>query len=207
MDYCRAEKAQIDNWESVLGNKGWNWDNLLEYYRKSEQFQPPDARQLAAGADYDPVYHGFTGNLKVGWTDKIENRTQPEAINATYHALGIPYRRDPNGGEMRGWSFHPRTVDAEKGVREDSARAYYWPIQSRPNLKLMPNTLVNKIVWSEEDRSSRPTATGVEATTSDGTKIVLKARKEVIISTGALRSALLLELSGIGNPEYVKFLI
>ncbi|TDZ73410.1 Glucose oxidase [Colletotrichum trifolii] len=71
MAYTRAQNAQIDIWEKV-SNDGWNWDNLVEYYKKSETLERPTAEQAAHGATFIPEPHGTNGPLKVGWKPNME---------------------------------------------------------------------------------------------------------------------------------------
>jgi choline dehydrogenase-like flavoprotein len=198
MSYTRAQSVQIDAWE-LFGNKGWNWGSLLPYYQKSEQFQIPSQNQFSRGADYYITYHGETGPLKVGWPTQITNRTMLPMLDQTFNQLGVPYNRDVNGGSMVGLTSHPNTVNTADNVREDAARAYYWPYQNRSNLKIITNSFANRIIWANETRSEA-TAVGVEVKTAHGVETIYAA-KEVILSAGSLRSPVLLELSGIGNPD------
>lgn len=201
MSYTRAQKVQIDAWERV-GNKGWNWNNLFTYYKKSEEFQVPTSEQVAHGADYYIAYHGEHGPLKVGWPRAMTNSSALPNVDETFQQLGLPYNRDCNGGSMVGLTVHPNTVDSEANVRHDAARAYYWPYQNRPNLKLLSNTSANKIIWASNS-SSEAVAIGVEVTGVNGVETIY-ASKEVILSAGSLKSPMLLELSGIGNPEILR---
>jgi choline dehydrogenase-like flavoprotein len=202
MTYIRAEKAQIDAWETI-GNKGWNWANLIPYYKKSEHFDAPTAAQTRAGASYIAVDHGRDGPLKVGYPYGLLNGTLHEQVGQAWGALGIPHNSDVNGGSVRGFTVWQSTVDREANVREDAGRAYYYPVQSRPNLSVFLNTTVNRIVWKDGDEVI---AKGVEVTSKNCSVSSLNARKEVILSAGSLRSPALLELSGIGNPACVFLL-
>ena len=201
MVYLRAQTSQINAWEKI-GNKGWNWDNLFPYYRKSEHLQIPSNYSWfkGSGIAYNPAYHGFNGPLKVGWTSTQLNDGLAQTVNVTYQnmTIPIPYNEDPNGGQMVGYTLYPKTVDTELNIREDAARAYYYPYQSRSNLHVWLYTNVNMITWKA---GSEATADGVEVTLANGTTAVVKASREVILAAGALKSPLLLELSGIGNPE------
>lgn len=201
MAYTRAEDAQVDAWEKI-GNKGWNWASLLEYYKKSETVQPPKADQLAGGATYDPAYHGTEGPLKVGWKNQMMNISFPEVLNSTYKANNVPYIYDIAGGKMAGWNVFPSTLDVELNVREDAARAYYYPFQNRTNYHVLLNTEAQKLVWAES--GAEATASGVEVKDSTGQTRTIYANKEVILSAGSLKSPLLLELSGVGNPDILK---
>ncbi|KAJ5767246.1 uncharacterized protein N7511_004862 [Penicillium nucicola] len=198
MSYTRAETVQIDLWEKV-GNKGWNWNSLFPYYKKSEGFQVPTPDQVAAGADYYISYHGEKGPLKVGWPRMMTNGSVLPVLDETLSQLGVPYNRDINGGNMVGVTSHPNTVDSEANIREDAARAYFWPFENRSNLKIITNTRANKIIWGE-DSDGLAVATGVVVTGPHGDETIY-ASKEVILSAGSLKSSALLELSGIGNPD------
>ncbi|KAJ5298380.1 uncharacterized protein N7443_006500 [Penicillium atrosanguineum] len=203
MVYLRAQNAQIDAWETV-GNEGWNWKNLIPYYRKGEQFQGDDFSWLeGSGVAYDPAYHGFDGPLKVGWSESQLNDGLAQKLNTTYQNMPVPvpYNIDPNGGQMIGYTLYPKTVDSKLNIREDAARAYYYPYKSRTNLHVWLNTNANKITWKAGDDA---TADGVEVTLANGTTTVVKASREVILAAGALKSPALLELSGVGNPEVLS---
>ncbi|KAJ6049425.1 uncharacterized protein N7446_007244 [Penicillium canescens] len=196
MSYTRAEDAQIDNWERV-GNKGWGWKSLLPYYKKSEEFQTPTQDQASHGASYAAKFHGRNGPLKVGWPTSMTNSSVFSVLNETMNELGVGYNPDANSGKMTGFTSHPDTIDRERNVREDAARAYYWPYESRSNLKIISNTRANKIIWA--NTTGEAAAIGVECSTVYGVERVY-ASKEVIVSAGSLKTPQLLELSGIGNP-------
>ncbi|KAH7313719.1 GMC oxidoreductase [Stachybotrys elegans] len=203
MAYTRAQTSQIDLWET-LGNEGWNWENLFPYYLKSEGFQvPAESRAVAGHLTYSPEFHGLEGPLLTGWMYPMTNGTLTSTINDTMKAMGVPWNQDVNGGNMSGYSIFPATINQDLNVREDAARAYYYPFQAKqPNLHVLLNTQVTRVTWDKF--ASIPTAQGVEITSSNGTTSVIKANKEVILSAGALVSPLLLELSGIGNPDILS---
>ncbi|KAL0938637.1 Glucose oxidase 2 [Colletotrichum truncatum] len=200
MAYTRAQDVQIDIWER-LGNEGWNWENLLKYYKKSETLQPPTANQIADGVTYVPEQHGSTGPLKVGWKPGMVDMSFVEALNQTYNAVGVPGLQDIAGGDMVGWNIYPATIDTGLQVREDAARAYYFPYQNRTNLRIFLNTEAQRLVWAN---GTEATASGVLVKDKTGATRTIYANKEVILSAGSLRSPLLLEKSGVGNPDILK---
>ncbi|KAJ5939328.1 hypothetical protein N7466_002462 [Penicillium verhagenii] len=204
MVYLRAQTSQIDAWEKI-GNPGWNWENMFPYFKKGEQFQVPSDYSFleGSGVAYDPAYHGYDGPLKVGWTSTQLNDGLAQVMNTTYQNMSdpIPYNKDPNGGQMVGYTLYPKTVNSDLNIREDAARAYYYPYQSRKNLHVWLHTNVNKLIWKD---GTDVTAEGVEFTLSNGTTASVKASREVILAAGALKSPLLLELSGIGNPDILS---
>ncbi|KAL1648841.1 hypothetical protein SLS58_002021 [Diplodia intermedia] len=205
MTYIRSESVQIDAWEK-LGNSGWNWDSLYPYYKKSEHFVPPTPSQAADGAAYNPEYHGTDGPLDVGWQYAAPQRNNSAAIiKATWENVGIPYNEDVNGGYMRGYSVWPFTVNVAASIREDAARAYYYPVQDRPNLHVYLNTTALRLTWSDdEEYGANLAASGVEVSSNIGTITALKAAKEVVVSLGATRTPCFLEYSGIGNPAILE---
>ncbi|KAM0257944.1 hypothetical protein ACHAQJ_004102 [Trichoderma viride] len=201
MTYIRGDKAQFDAW-GQLGNPGWDWDTMLEYYKKVERFFPPLLWQETVGASYEEEYHGTSGDLHVGFNPALLNGSFYGDAKESWAALGQDVNRDAGSGATAGFDVWPQTLDPIKNVRWDSATAFYWPIQSRPNVKLINGT-VSKILWND-DKAEAPEAVGVEYMRPDRRFMPLTARKEVIISAGALRTPLILENSGIGNPSILS---
>ncbi|KAG9515700.1 glucose oxidase, partial [Aureobasidium melanogenum] len=201
MTYMRAESSQIDSWKKVGNNI--TWSSLLPYYKKSEYFEYPTEAQISMGASYLPEFHGTQGPLSVSWPTEMVGNNFSSTLNATFEALDLPWNRDANSGYMRGYNVFPKTFDRELDVREDAARAYYYPFTTRPNLDVYLNSFAQRLTWSN-DNSSAAFANGVVFTDKSGKEQKLLATKEVILSAGSLRSPLLLELSGVGNPSVLK---
>lgn len=221
MVYIRADAAEIDAWGQLLGggddnnsnnsstdDGGWSWASLLPYYQKVEAFTPPTEAQVRAGASYDPAHHGRDGDLHVGFRYALPNGSLYPVVRDTWANLGYDVNRDVNSGDQRGFSVYPQTVDRDRDVRWDAARAFYVPVDGRPNLHVLRGT-VAKILWADDDSSSSygeggdkgRVARGVEYVDSDGTTRTASAEKEVILSAGALRTPLILEGSGVGNTK------
>jgi choline dehydrogenase len=195
MTYIRAQKAQINAWEA-LGNPGWNWDTLLPYYKKAEHYDAPTPAQALVGGTYEPLAHGETGPLHVGYPFELANGSFFSTARDTWAALGQPLNRDVNTGDVHGFDVWPKTCVRDLELRADAAQAYYWPIAGRPNLRLFRG-MATRILWEK----SAAVARGVEYVTANGTKVELAANKEVILSAGSLRTPAILELSGVGNPK------
>ncbi|RAL63327.1 hypothetical protein DID88_003752 [Monilinia fructigena] len=203
MTYVRAASQEIDAWEQRLGNTGWNWSNLFSYYKKSENFTIPTPAQKAAGASYNPAFHEETGPLKVGYAYNLNNGSLFSRVESAWESLGVRKNKDINGGNLTGYMVGPSTVDREKNVREDAARAYYYPVQGRSNLHVLLNTTARKIIWGS-NLGATYTASGVEVLSPNGEIEVINATREVIVSAGTLRSPAILEHSGIGNPNILQ---
>ncbi|KAF2083571.1 GMC oxidoreductase [Saccharata proteae CBS 121410] len=203
MSFTRAQDTQIDHWEKV-GNPGWNWANLWSYYLKSEKYQIPGKSQIEGGAAYNSSYHGYDGKLQVGYPQTQLLGDILEPLNETYQALGVPYSDDVSGGKMRGFNVFPMMINVDEDVRSDAARAYYYPYSSRANLDVAFHTTVSRVIWGEDDSEGNAVVSGVEAVLTSGEKRTFKVNKEVILSTGALRTPSILELSGVGNPKILS---
>lgn len=206
MTYIRGDAAEFDAWED-LGNSGWNWATLFPCYKKSEKYTIPSDTKLAAGATYKSQYHGFNGDVHTGYPLTLRNGSSAPPVIQTWEGLSLPHNPDLNSGDVRGFSMGPQTLDPGLDMRWDAARAYYYPVEDRPNLKIVKGT-VKRITWAPEKRKRLPgddnclVANGVEFLTDDGETDVLNAGKEVIVSAGAVRTPLVLEGSGIGNPRF-----
>ncbi|KNG51838.1 gmc oxidoreductase [Stemphylium lycopersici] len=204
MTYLRAETDQIDAWED-LGNPGWNWDTLWEYFLKQEGFQPPTDKLEQRGAAYEVGAHGRDGELAVGFTPYLVGQGFADLLKTTSEAMGIPYNQDPNDGVMRGFNTWPMTLNETGPTREDGARAFYYPVASRPNLHVFPNSMATRIIWDDSNSAAAGVlASGVEIVTAKDVTETIHASKEVVVAAGAIRSPAFLEHSGVGNPAVLE---
>ncbi|MCS5559333.1 MAG: GMC family oxidoreductase N-terminal domain-containing protein, partial [Oceanospirillaceae bacterium] len=172
--YVRGQAQDFDDWAN-LGNEGWQWDQVLPYFKRSEDWQ---------GAAND--LRGQGGPLTVS-----ETRLSRPVVDAWLEAaqnFGYPANKDYNGEDQEGVGLFQLT--AKKGRRCSSAVAYLNPARSRANLTILTGSCVEKLLF-EGNR-----VTGVQLASGE-----LKANKEVILSAGAIGSPQLLMVSGIGAAE------
>ncbi|KAI1457785.1 putative GMC oxidoreductase [Annulohypoxylon moriforme] len=203
MTYIRGDKAEFDAWEA-LGNDGWNWETLYPYFKYVERFSPPTAAQIDAGASFNPEYHGEDGPLTTGFPYELINGSLYSLAEDSWDKLGYSLNPDVNSGETRGFSLWPQTLDRDADIREDAARAYYYPVEKRSNLKIIKGT-VAKLTWADSATSDGLlSADGVEYRDSSNKTTTLSAAKEILLSSGALRTPLILEHSGIGNRNLLE---
>ncbi|CAJ2506396.1 Uu.00g005260.m01.CDS01 [Anthostomella pinea] len=203
MTYIRGDKAEFDAWET-LGNDGWNWDTIFPYLKKVERFTSPTEAQVDNLASWDPSYHGERGPLDTGFPFSLVNGSFHADVRTTWETLGYEFNQDMNGGDVRGFSVWPQTLDRDKNIRADAARAYYYLIEDRPNLTIIKGT-VKRMTWANSSAAAEDAvADGAEYVTVDGQIAKIRASKEVILSAGALRSPLILESSGVGNPSILS---
>lgn len=202
MTYVRADAAEVDAW-AALGARGWSWDALLPYYERTERFAPPTAAQAGAGgASFEARWHGARGLLDVGFLYELPNGSLCGLVRDAWGGLGYAANPDLNRGDTRGFGVWPMTVDRDADLRWDAATAYYWPVEGgRDNLRLLRGTVI-KLVWASGGGGrAGETATGVRYVDADNNTVTVDVGREVILSAGALRSPLILEASGIGNPQ------
>ncbi|KAI0023677.1 GMC oxidoreductase [Xylariomycetidae sp. FL0641] len=192
MAYTRSSAAQIDAWEA-LGNAGWNWDALYAASKRGEALHPPDATQAAVGrVAYDAGAHGTSGPLALGWR-RASNREGVlyPLLRDAFAELGVAAAAaagDVNGGRPFGLANPPFEVDVAANVREDAARAYYWPVAARRprQLRVLLNTTAERITWAASSGDDAPaTASGVVVTRADGSAQAIRARREVIVRRGS----------------------
>ncbi|TFK50440.1 alcohol oxidase [Heliocybe sulcata] len=128
----RASAGEYDALEQMC-NPGWNWDNLLEYFKKAETFHFPD-RKLAKECKvaYQDKYHGSKGPI---------HSTHPSQVWDLYHptqkafgSCGISVNPDPEGGVNTGFVFTTSSVNPTTATRSFSTTGYYEPNAERPNL-------------------------------------------------------------------------
>lgn len=181
MVYVRGQPRDFDDWKA-LGNTGWGWDDVLPFFKKSEDF------------DWHSAHHGRGGPQHV--TD-ISRHVHPVCYSfiETAQALGYPASSDFNGGKPEGVGFYH--INTRGGWRASTANAFLHPARKRKTLTLLTHALVRRIVL--EGRR----AVGVEY--KRGGKIwQAKATREVILAGGAINSPQLLMLSGIGDADHLK---
>ena len=207
MAYVRGNEAELNAWE-MLGNAGWNWESLYPYYKGSENFTIPSVGLQAAGVTFNASVHGNSGAVHTGYPIAFGNMTLTETMLKAWEELGIPHNVDSAGGNVRGVATNPLTLEpAVPDVRCDAARAYWHPVERRSNLKIIRGT-ARRLVWADTPRSSEAegkegdsiSAEGVEYLTEQGQVAVVSATNDIILSAGSLRSPLVLEASGVGNP-------
>ncbi|KJZ77222.1 hypothetical protein HIM_03543 [Hirsutella minnesotensis 3608] len=203
MTYIRGDEAQFDAWED-LGNPGWNWNELLRYYKKLERLFYPEPWQVELGASVRSEFHGFNGQLRVGFPPNLENTSFYQDAKDSWGKLGLGLNRDVNSGATRGFDVWPQTIDPKLNQRWDSATSFFWPVAGRPNLHLINGT-VERILWKGTSKGEEDAeASGVEYLTPNHGCRRIYASREVILSAGALRTPLILERSGVGDTRLLK---
>ncbi|XP_076623946.1 glucose dehydrogenase [FAD, quinone] [Colletes latitarsis] len=185
MLYIRGNRRDFDQWES-FGNPGWGYKDVLPYFKKSEDQRNP---YLARNK-----YHSTGGYLTI--QDAPYNTPLGVAFLQAGEEMGYDLV-DVNGEQQTGFAFYQYTM--RRGARCSAAKAFVRPIQLRKNFHLSLWSHVTRVLV--DPRTKR--AHGVEFI-RNGRKEVVYARKEVILSAGAINTPQLMMLSGIGPRQHLE---
>ena len=186
MIYMRGQQSDYDYW-AALGNDGWGWQDVLPVFKQSEDYQH--------GAD---EFHGVGGELRVE-----ERRVDWEILDAWREAaeeLGIPKIHEFNRGDNFGNAYFQ--MNQRRGKRWSATSAYLKPVMSRRNLTIRTNTAVENLRLDMSD--GRLSAKGVSACINGKEKVRFTARREILLSAGAVGSPQILQLSGIGSEKLLQ---
>ncbi|CAN5190679.1 GMC family oxidoreductase N-terminal domain-containing protein [soil metagenome] len=179
--YIRGQKADYDGWKAA-GNDGWSYDDVLPAFKAVENYAGPDR-----------AWHGKGGELDVQKPrsfNPIAGAIVEAAVQAGHH------RNDDFAGERQD-GFGRYDLNQRNGTRLSSARAFLHPALKRPNLTVLDETMVRRILFD------RGRAMGLEIE-KHGARCTINARREIILCAGATNSPQLLMLSGIGPQDHLQ---
>ncbi|KAF7338954.1 Glucose oxidase [Mycena venus] len=202
---CSSINAQYDTWATLLepseAHVGWNWNGMLHYMRKSENFMPPTADQIAKGAQSIPAVQGSLGPVHSAFSyGMYGGPQQPAFLASATNASGVVHCPDLSAGNPNCVTMNPLSINYNDRP-SSSVEAYLTPVEkTRKNWVTLTQHLVTRIVWT--GMKSPLVASGVEFatytnTTNGTTRFTAHARREVIVAAGAIRTPSVLQLSGI----------
>lgn len=180
MIYMRGQPQDYDHWEA-LGCKGWGWSTMRDYFKRMED-------HMLGGDDL----RGAGGPLCI--TPQAGPHELSDAIIEAGVAMGLPRRDDLNREDTTGIGY--LNCNIKRGVRQSSAEVFLKPIRRRPNLAVLTDTMVEKVVFD----GTRACAV---MTKREGVAKEYRGR-EIILSAGALQSPKILQLSGIGPAALLR---
>lgn len=189
MFYVRGHREDFNEWNN-MGNEGWSYEEVLPYFKKSQALHDNFISE-----DEKLKFHNEDGLLNVGRHTGSHNLSN--VILNAYKEIGVPIIQDLSGKDTVG--ALKTLATAYNGRRQSTARAFLTPARERNNLFVLKKTLVTKIIFKENSK----VAMGIEV--QKDTEInIIKVRKEVILSAGAINSPQLLMLSGIGPRDHLE---
>ena len=183
MIYMRGQARDYDDWVSDFGCQGWGYADVLPVFKRQE-------RNSRLG---DDPFHGANGPLIVDDPSTKHPVTQ-QIIDAAV-ACGLPLNTDFNGARQDGVGWYQ--VTAHKGRRQSAATCFLRPALGRENLSLLTGMDVSRL------RIEGRRACAVEAFDGDGAPVLIKARREIVLTAGSFQSPKLLLLSGIGPKQHL----
>jgi choline dehydrogenase len=180
MIYMRGQAADYDGWRQA-GNVGWGWDDVLPYFRKSEDHHGGNSAMHGAGGE---------------WRVERQRLSWPilDAFRDAAAELGIPRSDDFNTGTNEGSGYFE--VNQRKGVRWNTSKAFLRGIADRRNLSVVTFAETERLDF--EGRR----VTGL-VFRKDGRLHHVRAG-ETVLAAGAINSPKILELSGVGNPDLLS---
>jgi len=180
MVYFRGHPREYDEWQQP----GWRHADLLPYFERLENYEAARTPQRHRGGPVNVI-------------DIPKPNPLVRRFLAAADTLGLPRCADFNGGDPEG--FGPRQATIRRGRRESGVTAYLNPARTRPNLHIVTDALVTRILFDGRR------AAGVEMERG-GARGRVTARREVIVACGAYGSPHLLQLSGVGDAAALQAL-
>lgn len=191
--YVRGSPKDYDSW-AAAGNDGWDFKSVIKYFKKSENIK---AEEIVSRPGYRQ-HHGEEGYLSVDTWRNYKIQDIVDSYTKGMDELGYKFNSDFNGDSQLGLVKFQGTI--EGGKRFSTAKAFLAPIKHRSNLKISKNSLATQLLF---DKISK-TANGVKFLDKQGKLVTVKARKEIVVSAGAINSPQLLMLSGIGPKHHLE---
>ncbi|MFI0404717.1 GMC family oxidoreductase [Actinomadura sp. 3N508] len=184
MIYIRGSRYDYDTWRDSYGCDGWGYEDLLPYFCRAEDQQRGEI-----------PYHGVGGPLRV--EDLRYKHPLTRAWVQSAKAYGLAANPDFNGADQDGVGFYQ--VTHKRGRRWSAAAGYLHPVSNRPNLTIVTDALVTRVLFE----GRRAIGVRYEAR---GESLSDRAEAEVILAGGAVNSPQLLMLSGIGPADHLRSL-
>lgn len=182
--YNRGQAADFDHW-AALGNTGWSYDEVLPYFKSMERRMGGDDR-----------YRGRKGELPVTDIDWIHPLC--EAFIAGAVEQGIPRNPDYNGADQAGVGYFQRTID--RGWRMSTAKCFLKPAMGRKNLEVRTYAQATRILFD----GGKAAGVAYCHPAHPSQVRAVRARREVIVSCGAINTPKLLQLSGLGPADLLR---
>ncbi|HTJ62267.1 MAG TPA: GMC family oxidoreductase N-terminal domain-containing protein [Alphaproteobacteria bacterium] len=182
--YNRGQTADFDHW-AQLGNRGWGYADVLPYFRRTER-----RLHLTKEDRSDPSYRGVGGRFAVSTLDW--HHPICDAFIRGAESIGIPYNPDYNAANQAGVGTFQRAI--ARGRRVSSARAYLYPAIAEGGVDLRTKAQATEILFD----GRRATGVRYRVGGPSGPVRTVAARREVVLSGGAINSPALLQRSGIG---------
>ena len=179
--FVRGDPKEYDKWRDA-GCTGWGYSDMLPYFKRMEDYPEGDPAVRGRGGPVGVTNLGHFDDLVDAFVDACEQ-------------TGFKRLSDYNDGSYEG--TFPLQYSTRKGFRSSSAVAYLHPALKRPNLAVLAGATATRVL------TEGASTTGIEVFCG-GRLQQIRARREVVLSAGPLKSPQILELSGIGNADVLR---
>ena len=180
MIYMRGQAGDYDHWADLTDDASWRWDKVLPLFKQSEDYHGGASENHGAGGEWRVEKQRLSWDILNAFRDAAQQ-------------VGIPKTSDFNGGDNSGSAYFD--VNQRRGIRWNTSKAFLKPASRRRNLTIMTGCHVERLLL--EATESGPRCTGI-VFTGGGTQWQATARRETLLTAGAIGSPQLLQLSGIG---------
>ena len=186
MIYMRGQSGDYERWADATDDPSWRWDQVLPLFKQSEDYYGGASASHGAGGEWR------VEKQRLSWEIL-------DAFRAAAAQTGIPNSADFNGGDNAGCGYFD--VNQKRGIRWNTSKAFLRPAAQRPNLTIMTGSHVERLLI--EQGEGGPICRGVQFT-GGGTAWSAAARREVLLTAGAVASPKILQLSGIGPAALLR---
>ncbi|NKX74755.1 choline dehydrogenase [Rhodobacteraceae bacterium R_SAG3] len=199
MIYMRGQARDYDSWAQLTGESDWNWDNSLRDFKAHEDHYKLDqgANPVTGDNSRFSDMHGHGGEWRVE-----KQRLRWDVLDSFAEAAtqaGIERTEDFNSGDNAGVAYFD--VNQRSGWRWNTSKAFLRPAKTRQNLTIWTQAQVEKLTFETVDGAVQCTGARVN---HKGQSRIVTARRETILSAGAVNSPQILQLSGIGPAALLK---
>jgi choline dehydrogenase len=188
--YVRGAPEDYDSWANIVSDERWSYKNVLPVLKRMEDRQFDEPRQT------ETKYHGSGGPVTV----TIRKPVHAAAVDFLNGAEKAGAQIGDYNGEVQNNRAAYLQQTIKNGERWSAADAYIWNNLHRPNLEVVCNALVHRVLF-RAGKSQRPQAYAVEYSLQDGATRVVECKREIIISCSSVGSPAVLLRSGIGPKE------
>ena len=186
MIYMRGQAGDYDHWADLTDDASWRWDKVLPLFKQSEDYHGGASENHGAGGEWRVEKQRLSWDILNAFRDAAQQ-------------VGIPKTSDFNGGDNSGSAYFD--VNQRRGIRWNTSKAFLKPASRRPNLTIMTGCHVERLLL--ETTESGPRCTGI-VFTGGGTQWQATAKRETLLTAGAIGSPQLLQLSGIGPAALLR---
>jgi choline dehydrogenase-like flavoprotein len=202
MFFDRGSASDYDAWET-LGNPGWGFNDLLPYFKKSVTFTPPTA-EVAEKYNYTwdaEAAYGGKGEIQVSFPPYQFPGQGP--IWDAFTEMGIQKPKEAAAGHAIGSIMAPSALDPVTRTRSYARTAHWDRVANRSNYHLLTGYQATKILFKEGSELEASGVNIVKVGSSDA-KVVVEAKREVIVAAGAIWTPWLLQRSGVGPKSILE---